>query len=50
MSELYKRYIGKLDQQETALEKLQSQINDKVADEKKQKKELDGYLEQLNVK
>ena len=49
MSELYKRYLSKLDIQETSLEKVQSQITEKVADEKKQKKEYDGYLEKLTV-
>jgi hypothetical protein len=48
-SELYKRYLGKLDQAETALEKLQSEVKEKEAEERKQKKEYDGFLETLNV-
>ena len=48
-SELYKRYLSKLDLQETALEKVQGQITERMADEKKQKKDYDGYLEKLNV-
>ncbi|MBO0701158.1 MAG: hypothetical protein J2P46_22365, partial [Zavarzinella sp.] len=48
-SELYKRYLGKLDQQETVLEQVQAQVKDKEADERKQKKEYDGFLEKLNV-
>ena len=49
MSELYKRYLGKLDQAETALEKVQEQVKSKESDERKQKKELEGFLEKLNV-
>jgi hypothetical protein len=48
-SELYKRYLGKLDTAETSLEKLQSDVKDKDAEERKQKKEYDGFLEKLNV-
>jgi hypothetical protein len=48
-SELYKRYLGKLDQQETVLEKVQGQVKDAEGEERKQKKEFDGYLEKLNV-
>jgi hypothetical protein len=48
-SELYKRYLGKLDQQETGLEKVQGEVKDKEAEERKQRKEYDGYLEKLNV-
>jgi hypothetical protein len=49
MSDLYKRYLGKLDTAETALEKVQAQVKDKEADEKRLKKEFDGFLEKLNV-
>ncbi|MSR54436.1 MAG: hypothetical protein EXS09_14285 [Gemmataceae bacterium] len=48
-SELYKRYLKKLDTEETALEKLQKQVKDQEGEERKQKKELDGFLEKLNV-
>src|SRR5262249_28221439 len=48
-SELYKRYLGKLDQQETVLENVQGQAKDAEGEERKQKKEFDGYLEKLNV-
>jgi hypothetical protein len=48
-SELYKRYLKKLDQEETTLEKIQGQIKEKEGEERKQKKDLDGFLEKLNV-
>ena len=48
-SELYKRYLGKLDQEETALEKVQAEVKNKEVDERRQKKEYDGFLEKLNV-
>jgi hypothetical protein len=48
-SELYKRYLGKLDQAETGLEKLQADVKEKEGEERKQKKEYDGFLEKLNV-
>jgi hypothetical protein len=48
-SELYKRYLGKLDTAETSLEKLQSDVKDKDGEERKQKKEYEGFLEKLNV-
>jgi DNA repair exonuclease SbcCD ATPase subunit len=48
-SELYKRYLSKLDQAETGLERLQSEVKEKEADERKRKKEYDGFLEKLNV-
>jgi hypothetical protein len=48
-SELYKRYLGKLDQAETGLEKLQSQLKDKETEERRQKRDYDGFLEKLNV-
>jgi hypothetical protein len=48
-SDLYKRLIDKFDKQETALEKVQRQIGEKAADEKKQKKDYESFLEKLNV-
>lgn len=48
-SELYKRYLGKLDQAETSLEKLQSQAKEKDTDERRQKAEYDEFLENLNM-
>jgi hypothetical protein len=48
-SELYKRYLGKLDQAETTLEKVQEQVKTKEGEERKQNKDLDGFLEKLNV-
>ncbi len=48
-SDLYKRLIDKFDKQETELEKVQKQTVEKVADEKKQKKEFESFLEKLNV-
>lgn len=48
-AELYKRLIDKFDKQETALEKVQTQIADQSAEEKHQKKEYESFLEKLNV-
>jgi Domain of unknown function (DUF4139) len=48
-SELYKRYLGKLDQQETTLEKVQGQVKEAESQERRQKKEYEGYLDKLNV-
>jgi predicted nuclease with TOPRIM domain len=48
-SELYKRLIDKFDKEETALEKVQKQIGEKVADEKKQQKEFEQFLVNLNA-
>jgi hypothetical protein len=48
-SELYKRYLGKLDQEETALENVQAEVKTNETEERRQKKEYDGYLEKLNV-
>ncbi len=48
-SDLYKRLIDKFDKQETALEKVQGQMGERVAEEKKQKKDYEGFLEKLNV-
>ncbi len=48
-SELYKRYLKKLDQEETSLEKIQEQIKSKETEERKQKKEFDGFVDKLNL-
>jgi hypothetical protein len=48
-SELYKRLIDKFDKEETALEKVQKQISDKVAEEKKQQKDFEQFLVNLNA-
>ena len=48
-SVLYKRYLGKLDTAETGLEKLQAEVKDKETEERKQKKDYEGFLEKLNV-
>jgi hypothetical protein len=48
-SEFYKRLIDKFDKKETELENVQKQIVEKVAQEKKQKVEYDGFREKLNV-
>lgn len=47
--ELYKRYEKKLGEQETQLEKIQAELATKMADEKKQTRELATFLEKLNV-
>lgn len=48
-SELYKRLIDKFDKEETALEKVQKDISTKVAEEKKQQKEFEQFLVNLNA-
>ena len=48
-SELYKRLITKFDKQETELENVQRQTAEKVADEKKQKKDWDEELAKLQA-
>ena len=48
-SDLYKRLIEKFDKQETALEKVQSELMEKVAQEKSQRTDLAGFLEKLTV-
>ena len=48
-SPLYKRYLTKLDEQETALEKVQSQVVQRTNAEKQQKQELESFLKDLNV-
>jgi hypothetical protein len=46
---LQKRYLEKLDKQETEFEKLQAQIEEKQQKEKQQQKELEQYLAGLTV-
>ena len=46
---LQKRYLEKLDKQETEIEKLQAQIEEKQRREKEQRKELEQYLAGLTV-
>jgi hypothetical protein len=46
---LQKRYLEKLDQQETQIEKLQGRIDETNAREKKERKELEQYVEKLTV-
>jgi hypothetical protein len=46
---LQKRYLEKLDKQETQFEKLQTQIEEKQQKEKQQQKELEQYLVGLTV-
>lgn len=48
-SELYKRYLGKLDQQETALERICELLKRQEGEERQQKKDYEGLLELLNV-
>jgi len=47
-SDVYKRLIDKFDKQESALEKVQTQMAEKTVLEKSQKKEYDAFLEKLN--
>jgi hypothetical protein len=48
-SELYNRYVKKLDQQETELENLRKEIESLKATEAKQQQELNDYLLNLDV-
>ena len=48
-SELYNRYVKKLDQQETELENLRKEIETLKATEAKQQQELNDYLLNLDV-
>lgn len=48
-SELYKRLIDKFDKQETALEKVQSDLAQQVSTEKKQQKDFAAFLVNLNA-
>lgn len=48
-SELYVRYVKKLDQQETELEKLREEIESLKSTEAQQQRELNDYLLSLNI-
>ncbi len=48
-SELYARYVSKLGQQETEIEKLRKEIDTLKATEEKQKRELNNYLLALDI-
>jgi len=48
-SELYNRYVSKLDQQESEIEKLRKEIETLKATEDKQKRELNDYLLALDI-
>jgi len=48
-SELYARYVSKLNQQETEIENLRREINTLKATEDKQKRELDDFLLGLDL-
>ncbi len=48
-SAAYKRYLEKFDKQETDIEKLQAQIEQKQEEEKKQQQEYEDYLAGLTV-
>jgi len=48
-SELYNRYVSKLDQQESEIEKLRKEIEGLKATEDKQKRELNDYLLALDI-
>jgi hypothetical protein len=49
MSEAHKRYVKKFDDQETQIEKLQEQLKQKLALQKKQVKELEDNVKGLTV-
>ncbi len=49
-SDLYRRYITKFTDQETAIEKLREQVTKLAADEAKLRKDLDDYLLGLDLK
>jgi len=46
---VYKKYLKKLDDQETAIEKLQQEVRDLQTSQEKQRKDLEDYLNGLNV-
>jgi hypothetical protein len=48
-SELYNRYVKKLDQQETEMEKLRKDIDGLKETEEEQKRELNNYLVSLDI-
>jgi len=49
ISELYNRYVKKLDQQETEMEKLRKEIDGLKGTEEEQKRELNDYLTSLDI-
>lgn len=49
ISELYNRYLSKLDQQETEIEKLRKEVEDLKATEDRQRRELNDYLLALDI-
>ena len=48
-SELYNRYVKKLDQQETEMEKLRKEIDSLKGTEEEQRRELNDYLVSLDI-
>jgi hypothetical protein len=48
-SELYNRYVRKLDQQETELDKIRKDIETLKGTEEQQRKELNDYLMGLDI-
>jgi len=48
-SELYNRYVKKLDQQETEMEKLRKEIDSLKGTEEEQRHELNDYLVSLDI-
>ena len=48
-SDLYNRYVKKLDQQETELEKLRKEIEASKNTEDEQRRELQNYVMNLDV-
>ena len=48
-SELYNRYVRKLDQQETEIDKIRKNIETLKGTEEQQRKELNDYLMGLDI-
>ena len=48
-SELYNRYVRKLDQQETEIDKIRKDIETLKGTEEQQRKELNDYLMGLDI-
>jgi hypothetical protein len=48
-SELYNRYVRKLDQQETEIDKIRKDIETLQGTEEQQRKELNDYLMGLDI-
>src|SRR5262249_7055818 len=48
-AEAYKKYLAKLDTQETEVDKLREQIKKLQADQLQQRKDYEGYLANLDV-